>query len=211
VQDENRRLEYALVGTEACDPNLFYSENRLHDDGCFKQDRERQSSSVGSYLTAGLVPQGNCGEDVAKIACTPIFDSKRFGCIGVCDRRRCKMRFGATQTNPRHRQQLQTRTTVTPTTRGCLAPDIESDLIHTEGTRTSRPGVLSGIEIDRFEPLIPCISEVVQDPQHIVNDRSGTNTRAWVRDEDYIKKCGFTRWTRMETLKFTFLREERSA
>jgi hypothetical protein len=100
-------------------------------------------------------------------------------------------------------------TTVTPTTRRCLAPDIESDLIHTEGTRTSRPcGVLSGIEIDRFEPLIPCISEVVQDPQHIVNDRSGTNTRAWVRDEDYIKKCGFTRWTRMETLKFTFLREK---
>jgi hypothetical protein len=79
-----------------------------------------------------------------------------------------KMRFGATQTNPRHRQQLQTRVSRTSTLRkGCLAPDTESSLIHTEGTRTSKPcGVLSGIEIDRFEPLIPCIESVVQDPQH---------------------------------------------
>lgn len=190
--------EYALVGTEACDPNMFYSENRLHDDGCFKQDRDRQSSSVGNYLTAGLVPQGNCGEDVAKIAaCHPNLRFKNgYGMASACaiddD---SKMRFGATQTNPRHRQQLQTRVYHGHAhyEKGCLAPDIESDLIHNEGTRTSKPcGVLSGIEIDRFEPLIPCISEVVQDPKNIVNDRSGSNTRAWVRDEDYIKKCGFT-------------------
>jgi hypothetical protein len=43
-----------------------------------------------------------------------------------------------------------------------LEPTIESEL-HTEGTRTSRAcGVLNGTNIDRFEPLIPCINAVMQ-------------------------------------------------
>jgi hypothetical protein len=190
--------EYAPVATEACDPNLFYSENRLHDDGCFKQDRDRQSAGVGAYLTEGLVPQGQCGADVARIAaCHPNLRFRN----GVGMASPCaidddsKARYGALQTNPKHRQQLQPRvyTGHPHYERGCLAPDTESGLIHTQTTRTSRPcGVLSGVSIDRFVPLVACLGSSVQDPEFIVNDRVGSNTRAWVRDEDYIRNCGFT-------------------
>lgn len=189
--------EYAPAGKEACNPDLFYSENRLHDDGCFKQDRDRQSTSVGDYLTSGRVRNGNCGEDVAELAaCHPNLRFRNgYGPAAACAiDEDSQLRYGQKYTNPRHRQQLQSRVYHGHPhyERGCLQPDEESSLIHTEGTRTSRPcGVLSGVEIDRFVPLIPCIESAVQDPQHVVNDRSGTNTRAWVRDEDYIQRCGF--------------------
>jgi hypothetical protein len=148
---------------------MFYSENRLHDDGCFKQDRERQSSSVGDYLTLGLVPQGNCGENVAKIAaCHPNLVSKNgYGMASACaiddD---SKMRFGATQNQP------QASAATDPVYHGHphyekgvslqiprVAPSIPAH------TRTMMWSTF-GIEIDRFEPLIPCIESVVQDPQH---------------------------------------------
>jgi hypothetical protein len=190
--------EFASAGTEACDPNLFYSENRLHDDGCFKQDRERQSSDVGAYLTQGLVPQTGCGAEVARVAaCHPNLRFRNgYGFSSPCaiddD---SKARLGAAYTNPRHRQQLQSRVYHGHPhyERGTLEPDTESELIHQAGTRTSKPcGVLAGVEIDRFVPLIPCIESTVQNPDNIVGDRVGSNTRAWVRDEDYIRRCGFT-------------------
>jgi hypothetical protein len=43
--------EYALAGTEACDPNMFYLKIVYNDDGFQAGHRERQSSSVGDYLT----------------------------------------------------------------------------------------------------------------------------------------------------------------
>jgi hypothetical protein len=188
----------AAAGDIACDPDLFYSENRLHDDGCFIQDRERQSAGIGNYLTASLIPQSNCGEAVSKVASShPNLRFKNgFGMASSCAiDADSSARMGAQQTNPRHRQQLTSRVYHGHPhfERGILEPTLESELIHTEGTRTSRAcGVLSGMGIDRFDPLLPCIDAVMQNPDTVINDRSGSNTRAWVRDEDYIKNCGFT-------------------
>jgi hypothetical protein len=188
----------AAAGGIACDPDLFYSENRLHDDGCFIQDRERQSVGVGAYLTASLIPQSSCGAAVSKMAsCHPNLRFKNgFGNASPCAiDADSAARMGAKYTNPRHRQQLASRVYHGHPhyERGILEPTIESELIHTEGTRTSRAcGVLSGTNIDRFEPLIPCINAVMQNPDTVINERSGSNTRAWVRDEDYIRNCGFT-------------------
>jgi hypothetical protein len=88
---------------------------------------------------------------------TRICDLKTVWQRVVCDRRRQRRTYGAS-TNPRHRQQLASRVYHGHPhyERGILEPTIESELIHTEGTRTSRAcGVLSGTNIDRFEPLIP--------------------------------------------------------
>jgi hypothetical protein len=164
-----------------------------------------------SYLT-GLVPQGNCGEDVAKIAaCHPNLRFKNgYGMASACaiddD---SKMRFGATQTNPRHRQQLQTRVYHGHAhyEKGCLAPDIESDLIHTEGTRTSRPW-----RAIRYRDRSLRTTHSVY-----LRGRPGSSTHS-ERDQVRIHEHGYvtritsrnvaSRWTRMETLKFTFLREK---
>lgn len=51
---------------------------------------------------------------------------------------------------------------------------------------------LSGVTINRFVPLIPCIQSNVQNPQNLVPThwvRGGADTRAVIRNIDYRKQC----------------------
>jgi len=51
---------------------------------------------------------------------------------------------------------------------------------------------LSGITINRFIPLIPCVKNNIQDPKHIVPTnwvRGGADTRAVIKNIDYRKQC----------------------
>jgi hypothetical protein len=117
-----------------------------------------------------------------------------------------KMRFGATQTNPRHGQQLQTRVYGhAHYEKGVSHPTLKV-ILFIPKVRV-RQALWRAIRYrDRsLRTLIPCISEVVQDPQHIVNVQVRA-TRAWVRDEDYIK-CD----TRIEHCILLFFDQNKSA
>lgn len=74
-------------------------------------------------------------------------------------------------------------------------PDLKSRLIIGEDTSQSRScNSLSGISIDRFTPLVPCLQENVQDTKHIVPEywvRGGMSTRNIIRNIDYMRTCGF--------------------
>jgi hypothetical protein len=128
-----------------------------------------RSSSVGDYLTLGLVPQGNCGRCAKIAACHPISVSKRLRngisvrltTIVKCVLGRLKptpgivssYRPGVYHGHPHYEK-------------GCLAP---GSLASIPKAHVLRNHVWStfGYRIDRFEPLIPCIESVVQDPQHM--------------------------------------------
>jgi hypothetical protein len=66
-----------------------------------------------------------------------------YGMASACAIDDVKMRFGATQTNPRHRQQLQTRVYHGHPhyEKGVSLQIPRVASIHTEGTRTSKPCV----------------------------------------------------------------------
>lgn len=52
---------------------------------------------------------------------------------------------------------------------------------------------LSGVSMDRFIPLVPCIKDNIQDPKHIVPEywvNGGESTRAIIQNVDYFKMCG---------------------
>ena len=74
-------------------------------------------------------------------------------------------------------------------------PDLKSRLIVGEDTSQSRAcNTLSGISIDRFTPLVPCLEENVQNTKHIVPEywvRGGMSTRNIIRNIDYMRTCGF--------------------
>lgn len=74
-----------------------------------------------------------------------------------------------------------------------LNSDVESKLKLGEDTGVPRSvNTLSGITIDRFIPLIPCIEQNIQDPIHIVPEkwiRGGADTRSTIRNIDYRKQC----------------------
>ena len=74
-----------------------------------------------------------------------------------------------------------------------LFPNVESKLKFSEITTVPKSiNSLSGITIDRFTPLLPCIEDNVQDTKHIVPTmwvRGGADTRAVIRNVDYRKEC----------------------
>ena len=74
-----------------------------------------------------------------------------------------------------------------------LNADVESKLKFGEDTFVPKSmNELSGITIDRFIPLIPCIKDNIQDPIHLIPSswvRGGADTRAVIRNIDYRKQC----------------------
>lgn len=177
---------------------MFGVENRLHNDGCFASDRERQSTDVAKYGLAGLRPGDDCGYEVSELAaCHP---NLRFrngvgvanACVVDAD---SEARYGSSYTNPKQRQCLANRVFHGHAhfQRGVLRANEESELIHSDSTREPRPcGILSGITIDRFVPLVPCVASTVQNADTAVPDWRGEDTRSFVRDGEYLRRCGFT-------------------
>jgi hypothetical protein len=76
-------------------------------------------------------------------------------------------------------------------------PDVYSIMSIGEDTTTGRAcNTLSGITIDRFIPLVPCLRDNVQNPVHLIPQywvRGGMDTRAVIRNVDYMIECGYRR------------------
>ncbi len=72
-------------------------------------------------------------------------------------------------------------------------PDLSSKLLYGQVTRSNKAaGSLSGVSIDNFIPLIPCIKDNVQNTDHIIPEywvRGGMSTRSVIRNIDYLKSC----------------------
>jgi hypothetical protein len=73
-------------------------------------------------------------------------------------------------------------------------PDLYSKLINGLDTHTNKAdNSLSGVSIDRFIPLVPCIASNIQNTEHIIPEywiRGGMSTRVVVKNADYLKSCG---------------------
>lgn len=184
----------------SCSP-MFDLENRLLDDECALADQVRQSEDINGYLLANFVPSNTsaCESEVTKIAAC--HNNLRFrdgygvanGCVIDSD---SSARLGAQNINSPHRQQLASRVFQGHPHfwRGAVQPDEESMLIQSDVTRERKP-CKGDIPADRFAPLLPCIKEVVQNPKTAIVDGwqwGGDDTRSWVRNTEYLERCGYT-------------------
>jgi len=104
-------------------------------------------------------------------------------------------------TNDKIPQQLQTRPYNIPymgagETR-IVQPELYSKLTSGTETRVKKASdALSGVSIDRFIPLVPCLANNVQNTEHIIPEywiRGGESSRAHIQNVDYFKMCGIQR------------------
>jgi hypothetical protein len=189
----------------SCEP-MFDLENRLMDDECALADRTRQSEELSEYLLSSFYSSNvpACDTEVAKVAAC--HNNLRFrdgygnanACVIDAD---SSARLGAKQTNSPHRQQLASRVFHGHPHfwRGAVQPEEEASLIQSDITREKKP-CKGDIPADRFVPLLPCIQEAVQNPKTaMVSDWQwgGEDSRSWVRDSDYLEKCGYSNDGRM--------------
>jgi hypothetical protein len=188
-----------LAPVDQCASILFDERTGLFNDSCFQRDRDRQSAESSGYNVRNHRAVDVCGQDVLAMAtCHPNLRFKNgYGNVTACnvDADSSVRISGPKTTNPKYRQQLATRVAHggPDLSRGYVDADAESRLIHAENSLRKRPcSVLTGASVPSFAPLLPCVSSA-QAVEHVVPDWQVVDTRAWVRDADYLKRCKLDR------------------
>ena len=179
---------------------------RLRDDNCYNNTRDIQNMSAIDYL---IKPFKDCAcpsQNVQQIAINEPTITYRDG-YGWTGPDGCNIdadsavRNSQNLTNMRYIQQLYTRPypTVPYMGRGTVNAELENILITGEDTSQKKQcNTLSGINIDRFVPLVDCLQKNIQNPIHLVEEvarkdwvRGGVPSRDIVRNTDYLMKCGY--------------------
>lgn len=180
---------------------------RTADDICYTTSRNLQSRSIGNYMVTAFKDCDCAAKNVDAIAMSEPTITYRDGygwtSVDGCniDADSC-VRNSNNLTNMRYIQQLYTRpyATVPYMGRGIGNSVLESVLQTGEDTSQKKQcNTLSGINIDRFVPMVPCLAQNVQNPMHLVEEvvsrdwiRGGIPSRDIVRNTNFLLKCGWT-------------------
>ena len=167
----------------------FYQKNSLTDDPCLISSDTKQAGEPGQYRLQNYYDETPCGpmHSAADTALSqPITQFRdgygHAGHSGCAIQADSAMRLGSVITNTKAPQQLCTRLhlTVPYMGRGIGDPCTESSI--KEGVDTSMKrqcNTLAGIHLPhQYTPLVPCLSEEIQDPLHIVPE---ANRADWTR------------------------------
>lgn len=179
---------------------FFEENNRLSQDECALFTRDLQNQSVTDYVLFNMYSTSTCKtDDIMDFTINnPNLRYKDgFGNVSSCTVEvDSDLRNNARLTNPREKEQLCTRWYQAGPSigRGGLVPNVESRLIFAEDTSDMKEcGKLAETDFGRFIPMLSCLQGSIQDPEHIILpfERGGKITRDFVRDDEYLKKCGF--------------------
>lgn len=112
-----------------------------------------------------------------------------------------KLRNAKNITNPRLIHQLNSRPylTVPFMGRGAGNVCVESVLYNSEDTGQKRScNTMSGVNINRFTPLVKCLEDNIQNPENLVQEvasedwrRGGVPSRQLLQDKLYLDRCGY--------------------
>ncbi len=173
-------------------------KTNLRDDCCEVTWRDRANNLIANYwldspakceVDPGYLCEPGLYEQVPPLLCNEakLSSDLRNGCLGNV----------ITHTGARQELNVRPYRTV-PYMGTCRAPlmepDVYSELISGESTRTGKGcNTLAGVTIDRFTPMVPCLYYNIQNPKHYIPKywvRGGMDSRAYVRNIDYLRACG---------------------
>lgn len=188
-------------------PSLrFHNQTRLETESCFQTMKERQSQQVGIYSMSNFHDCEPLTPMTRQMSLEQPTVNYRDGygwttLTGSNIDNDSELRNARNLTNPRLIVRSQTRPYLTVPYMGRGQGDVcvESRLITGEPDNNRRPcNVLSGVQIDRFDPQVPCIKDNVQNPVHIIPEdskadwvRGGQASRSLIRNTDYLNQCGY--------------------
>jgi hypothetical protein len=180
----------------------------VHDDTCYKTVEEKQSQAPHEYRVRNFYDCGTTPRQTMDIALGQPLTQFRDGHGhigqngGMVDQHSAfrNGEKGATLTNMRCVQTLDTRLHLTVPFMGRGLGDPNTELALKEGvsTHTQRQcNSLAGVSIPhQFTPLVDCIAKEIQDPIHIMPEdnkkdwtRGGYPSRQWVHSQKFGKVC----------------------
>lgn len=199
-----------MIKQEAMSHNIKFNEaNRLTEDRCAILTKELQNRSINDYYLYNMFPTACCDDSELReftIENPNLRYRDGMGNVNACTvDEDSDLRNNSKLTNFREKEQLCTRWyQANPNIgKGGLIPNVESKLMNAEDTSAIRDcDIIAERNFDRFTPMIGCLATSIQDPSNIILpfERGGKFTRDFVRDDEYLKQCGFvnngTTWHR---------------
>jgi len=184
----------------------FTQEHRIGADECAQTARELQNRSVDDYwlfnsfaTNAQSCDKATAAEEHVRSFMADNYVNYRDG-YGVANSCHVdddsKLRHGQVMTHDKSRMQLFTRTfqAVPDFAHGGLIPNVESRLTQGDQVSDHRScGVLAEVNYNRNIPLIGCLAENVQNPNHLIPAWTwgGDPTRDSVRQSQFLEKNGY--------------------
>jgi hypothetical protein len=182
-------------------PRIYNQNTRLNDDWCVKEAEVRNNRYLENAVIADYTHISQRAEYNQSMNEPGVYPSNHYGMkeaiVYDTDLRNGNQGGILTADKDKSSKLLMTRTFVAGPFKGTgemtlQNPDIKSRTMVGENTHTRRSS-RRGTTQDRFEPLVPEVSTNAQNVNHIIEDhwvRGGTDTRAVIRNMDYIQGCG---------------------
>lgn len=176
---------------------------RLNEDECAINAKDYQNNSINDYHLWNTYTHKcdtNTEKNLQEFAVNHLNVHYRngYGFTNSCHvNNDSELRYNGLLTNEKAKTQLFTRFyQANPNLgKGTSIPTLESRLV--QGTDTSQlrqcSSKLAEEDFQRFTPLLPCLKEKVQDPNHIILPftQGGDNSRIIMRNKDVLQSCGY--------------------
>jgi len=176
---------------------------RINNDSCEKIKEANDNQSINNYINFSVRLNNNRNEYFNSTQNVGVYQNNNVGKSQLIDNESALLYgqngFISTSQTKRNGKHLGTRLFPGSPYMGAgqstlKNPDVKSELMCGQITNNSKStGSLSGVHINRFIPLIPCLEDNVQNVSHIIPTmwvRGGESTRNFVRNVDYVKNCG---------------------
>ena len=179
----------------------FNNSTRRNMEDCSLSNKEIQDKKFSSYRTANFNNNDNNDNRncyMKSLDHIGISASKNKDGYGKMIDMESKLKQSSI-TNYKNKQQLQTREYKGSPYMGAgethiVNPVLYSKLVSGNDTRVKKAAdTLAGVSIDRFIPLVPCLQENIQNPEHIIPQywvRGGESSRSYIQNIDYYQLCG---------------------
>lgn len=157
----------------------FDSGNKVRQDPCAIETRERENQSYIDYNTYNFYASGTCGETYARVQQLADENPNMRFRVGYGVASDCtidqdnKLRYGFNMTHGPERQTLNARNFVAcpDFSRGQCSAELESALINSVDTKDARDcQKLAEMQLGVFQPLSPCIESHVKGAFNVIDD-----------------------------------------
>ena len=176
----------------------FNNNTRRNMEGASISHKEQQDAKYSSYHTTNYYNDGDRKKYLNSLGHLGMSADKNKDGYGNYIDTESSLK-ASSLTNPKVKQQLAARPFKGWPYMGAGAthivnPNLYSKLSSGTDTRVKKAAdTLAGVSIDRFIPLVPCLAENVQKPEHLIPEywvRGGESSRAHIQNVDYYKMCG---------------------
>ena len=178
---------------------LFDKEHRVGSDTCATNAKLEQNKEIENYMLFNMYKTNipNCDKPIDKLqdfaTNNHMIVKDGYGVSSSCKVDNDSQVRTHNMTNDRSRTQLFSRIFQAVPNLGRGEVNVEAESMIQQGENQYNDFECLGQPFDVFTPMLPCLKESIQDPNHIIPQwvRGGESTRDTLKQKEFLEKNGY--------------------